>query len=144
MPDVGMNLPIYKGVTNEGMYLGAGTLMPNQKMGESNYAIASHHSIHKGLLFEPLMHAKVGQAVYLTDLDKVYKYEINYIDEVDPSRVDLIEPTANPILTMVTCDSSLTMRVVVQAKLVDTKPIEEATSEMVKAFEAKQTIPTNN
>lgn len=144
MPDVGMNLPIYKGVTNEGMFLGAGTLTPGQKMGESNYSIASHHSIHKGLLFEPLMHAKVGQAVYLTDLDKVYKYEVNYIDQVDPSRVDLIEPTTNPILTMITCDSTLTMRVVVQAKLVETKPIEEASKDMVNAFKAKQTVPTNN
>ena len=113
-------------------------------MGESNYAIASHHSIHKGLLFEPLMHAKVGQAVYLTDLDKVYKYEINYIDEGDPRRVAFSEPTATPTLTMGPCETSLTMRAVVQAKLVDTKPIEEATSEMVKAFEAKKTIPTNN
>ena len=143
IPSVKMNLPIYKGVSNEGMYLGAGTLLPDQKMGESNYPLASHHSIHKELLFAPLVNVKIGDMVYLTDLENVYKYEVTFYEQVDPSRIDLIEPTKDAIVTLITCDSSLTARVVVQGKLVDKKPIAQATQDMIKAFDMQQTVPTN-
>ena len=141
IPQVKMQLPIYKGVSDAGMYLGAGTLTPEQKMGESNYSIASHHSIHKGMLFQPLMDVKIGDTVYLTDLDKIYTYEINYKEQVDPYRLDLIEPTDEAIVTMITCDATLEYRVVVQAKLVKTTPIAKATKDMIQAFELKQTVP---
>ena len=143
IPSVGINLPIYYGVTNEGMYLGATTLLPDQEMGKSNYPLASHHSIHPGLLFQPLQNVKKGDFVYLTDLDKVYKYEVHFIETVDPTRLDLIEPTEEAIVTLITCDSSLVYRVVVQARLVDEKPINAATGDMIEAFKLPQTVPTN-
>lgn len=139
MPELDMNLPIYKGVSNEGMFFGAGTLREGQVMGESNYAIASHHSITKGALFEPLLRAKVGMKAYLTDLNKVYEYEITQVLDVDPSRVDLIAPTDNSILTMVTCDASLVNRIVVQGRLSRVVPIDNADSNMLKAFALQQT-----
>ena len=143
IPSVKINLPIYKGVSNEGMYLGAGTLLPDQKMGESNYPLASHHTLHKDLLFSPLVNVKIGDMVYLTDLENVYKYEVTFYEQVDPSRVDVIEPTKDAIVTLITCDSSFTARVVVQGKLVDKKPIAQATQDMVKAFDMQQTVSAN-
>ncbi|MDO4432608.1 MAG: class A sortase [Aerococcaceae bacterium] len=141
IPSVNMNLPIYKGVSDEGMYLGAGTLLDKQKMGKSNYSLASHHSIHKGLLFEPLVHVKVGDYVYLTDLDKIYKYKVFFYELVDPSRVDLIEPTEEAIVTLITCDSTLVNRIVVQGKLEEIVPVGEASDEMLAAFQLAQTVP---
>ncbi|MCW6660678.1 class A sortase [Aerococcaceae bacterium NML201209] len=141
IPSVKMNLPIYKGVSDEGMYLGAGTLLADQKMGESNYPLASHHSIHKELLFAPLINVNIGDFVYLTDLAKVYKYEIFYYEQVPATRIDLIEPTQEAIVTLITCDSSLVERIVVQGKLVESTPIEKANKEMVEAFKLKLTRP---
>lgn len=44
IPDVGLNLPIFKGVGNTELSYGAGTMKENQVMGgENNYALASHH-----------------------------------------------------------------------------------------------------
>lgn len=140
IPGVGMNLPIYKGVSNEGMYLGAGTLDPDQVMGESNYPIASHHSINENLLFAPLTKVKHGDLIYLTDLDRIYVYEIDFIEEVHPTRVDLIAPTASPIITLITCDYSLDMRIVVQGSLVEQVSIDDASQEMIDAFGLPQTI----
>lgn len=140
IPDVGMNLPIYKGVSNEGMYLGAGTLDPDQVMGESNYPIASHHSINENLLFAPLTKVEHGDLIYLTDLDQIYVYEIDFIEEVHPTRVDLIAPTASSIITLITCDYSLDMRIVVQGSLVEQVSIDDASQEMIDAFGLPQTI----
>lgn len=139
IPSLGVNLPIYKGVSNEGMYKGAGTLTPDQRMGESNYPIASHHSIDQNLLFAPLLRAELGQIVYLTDLETIYEYKIDFIESVAPERVDLIQPTEEPILTMITCDYGLVNRFVVRASLVDEVPITHASKEMLEAFEIPQT-----
>ncbi|AMB99386.1 hypothetical protein AWM75_04990 [Aerococcus urinaehominis] len=141
IPDLGMNLPIYKGVSDAGMYFGAGTLKADQAMGQDNYAIASHHSAHEGMLFEPLMRAQVGQTVYLTDLKNIYVYEIDRVEEVDPSRVDVIENNGRDMLTMITCTFDLANRVVVQANHVDTVAIDQATTEMLDAFNINQNIP---
>ena len=44
VPDVGINLPIFKGLGNTELSYGAGTMKENQVMGgENNYALASHH-----------------------------------------------------------------------------------------------------
>lgn len=140
IPDVKMNLPIYKGVSDAGMYLGAGTLRPDMVMGENNYAIASHHTLKKGYLFEPLLRVEMGDLIYLTDLDKVYVYKVDYKEVVDPSRVDLIEPTSDPIITLVTCETGENnfQRIIIQGDLVKTVPIEKASKEMIKAFGLKQ------
>lgn len=141
VPSVGINLPIYKGVSNEGMYLGAGTLFPDQQMGHSNYSLASHHSIHQDLLFAPLPKVQIGDLIYLTDLDKVYTYEITMNEVVAPTRVDLIEPTQEDIVTLITCDTGLVDRVVVQGKLIAEEPVEQAPKEALDAFNIDQTVP---
>ncbi|HFI0462771.1 TPA: class A sortase [Streptococcus suis] len=140
IPSVNMNLPINKGTDEASMYLGAGTLFPDQEMGVSNYPIASHHSIHEDLLFAPLMKVKHGDVVYLTDLEYIYVYEIDNIQTVPATAVEVLDPTPTPILTMITCDYGLVDRVVVQASMKDKVPIAEASSEMVSAFNLPQTI----
>ncbi len=140
IPELGMNLPIHLGTANEGMYYGAGTLDPDQKMGESNYALASHHSKHPELLFAPLMNAEVGQTIYLTDLDKVYVYEIDVVEVVSPQDVSVLAPTEVPIVTLITCTYDLVNRVIVQGTLVEERPLSEASQAMQDAFSIDQTI----
>ena len=43
IPEVEINLPIFKGLDNVNLFFGAGTMKPDQKMGEGNYSLASHH-----------------------------------------------------------------------------------------------------
>ncbi len=43
VPELGINLPIFKGVFNTSLMYGAGTMKENQEMGKGNYALASHH-----------------------------------------------------------------------------------------------------
>ncbi|MGX7078008.1 class A sortase [Globicatella sanguinis] len=141
IPSVKMNLPIYKGTSEAGMYLGAGTLFEDQEMGVSNYPLASHHSIHEGLLFQPLMNVEYGATVYLTDLENIYEYQIDNIQRVDPTALEVLNPTETPIITLITCDYDLVERVIVQATMVKSVPINEATDDMLAAFELDLTVP---
>ncbi|WP_241152404.1 class A sortase [Vaginisenegalia massiliensis] len=145
IPNVKMNLPIYKGVSDAGMYLGAGTLRPDVKMGNDNYAIASHHTLKKGYLFEPLLRVKNGDLIYLTDLDSVYVYKVFYKEVLDPTRVDVIDPTSDPIVTLVTCATGENnfQRLVVQGSLVEKVAIKDANKDMIKAFDLKQNNVAN-
>lgn len=143
IPDLEMNLPIHLGTDNAGMYYGAGTLDPNQKMGVSNYALASHHSNNPKLLFAPLLKAKVGQMLYLTDLDKVYVYKIDVVKEVPPTAIEVLDPTEKSIVTLITCTYDLVNRIIVQGTLVEEVPIGQASKDMLDAFSLKQTIVGN-
>ena len=147
IPDLDMNLPINKGTSNAGMYYGAGTVWKGQEMGKSNYVLASHHSNQPGLLFQPLAelvndpeyYESLKMKTYLTDLDKVYIYEIDNIFVVDPSQGQVMYPTDDPILTMITCTYDLNSRVIVQASLKDVIDIELASQEIMDAFNIDQT-----
>lgn len=47
IPSVKINLSIMEGVPNSAMSVGAGTLKPNQRIGEGNDAMASHRMCQK-------------------------------------------------------------------------------------------------
>ena len=72
IPDLDINLPILKGVTNANLLAGATTMVPEQKMGEGNYPLAGHRMKQKDLLFGSLMDIEVGTTVYITDKKKNY------------------------------------------------------------------------
>lgn len=141
IPSVKVNLPIYLGVSDEGMYLGACTLVKEQQMGESNYPLGSHNSIHPNLLFAPLKHLQLDDLIYLTDLAYIYVYRTHLIETVEPSRMDVLAPTEQTIITLLTCDDSLENRLIVQGELIDKQPIAKASHEMLNAFNLTQTIP---
>ncbi len=137
VPSLNMNLPIVKGTTNESMLVSAGTLKPDQKMGEGNYTLASHYSnaYNETLLFSPLKRATLGMKIYLSDGEKIYTYEISSIDIVTPDRVDVLNDSYDPIITLVTCeDLAATKRRIVTGRLTTITDVGNATKEMVDAF----------
>lgn len=140
VPSVGVNLPIFKGLANEALLWGAGTMSPSQVMGQGNYQLASHHSHREDLLFAPLKYAQTGQKIYLTDLDKIYTYTITMVKIVDPAEVKwLDEIPGEELVTLVTCDSLAGVnRIVVQGKLAAVATVAQAESEARQAFELEQ------
>lgn len=140
IPDLGINLPIFKGLSNTALYFGAGTMKEDQEMGKRNYALASHHlTLVPGaekVLFTPLEKAELGMKIYVTDKENIHIYEISSYEVVTPDRIDVIEDVegVNEI-TLVTCeDSEATKRIIVKGVLKESIPYKEATKEMKKAF----------
>ena len=140
IPEVEINLPIFKGLDNVNLFYGAGTMKPDQKMGEGNYSLASHHIFTaenaSQMLFSPLVNAKAGMKIYLTDKDKVYTYEIREVKHVTPDRVDEIEYRDGiKEITLVTCvDYNATERIIVKGDFKEVKAYSETSDDILSAF----------
>ncbi|MDN6663356.1 MAG: class A sortase [Tetragenococcus koreensis] len=129
VPSVDINLPIFKGLSNENLLYGAGTLTESQKMGEKNYALASHRMNDPQLLFTPLERVSLGDKIYLTDLTDVYIYQTTVKKRVEATETAVLEEQPqSPLVTLITCgEMGGVTRIVVQGELIETKPIQETT-----------------
>ncbi|MCU0082766.1 class A sortase [Streptococcus danieliae] len=142
IPDLSVNLPIFKGLANEVLYYGAGTMKADQVMGKGNYSLASHHVFGitgaNQMLFSPLENAQNGMKIYLTDKDKVYTYTIKSVETVTPDRIDVIQDTEGVNeLTLVTCeDAAAVYRTIVKADLTEESDFNSTNPEVLKAFES--------
>lgn len=139
IPDVHINLPIVKGVTDNNLLVGAATMKPNQQMGIGNYTLASHYSdaYNETLLFAPLVRAHEGMKIYLTDLENIYTYTITSITLVEPTAVEVLDETGENIITLVTCnDLSASKRRIVRGELVNITPVSQAPESMNDIFQS--------
>ncbi|KRN00338.1 sortase (surface protein transpeptidase) [Lactobacillus taiwanensis DSM 21401] len=134
VPSVNMYLPIMKGLSNDAMSTGGGTMRPDQVMGKGNYPLAGHYMTAKGVLFSPLENTKIGEKVYLTNLDKIYVYRIYMKKIVDPTAVWLVDNTKQNIVTLITCADGGVNRWAIRGKLITEKP---ATDKNLQVFKLK-------
>lgn len=122
VPSVGLYLPIVKGLSNDALSTGGGTMKPNQKMGKGNYALAGHYMTNKGVLFSPLENVQLGELAYITDMKKVYTYKIYFKKIVAPTAVYMIDDEPHKkLLTLITCADGGTNRWAIQGTLVKTQ-----------------------
>lgn len=106
--DIGMNLPILKGISNSNLAAGAATMKENQKMGEGNYALAGHYNKNKYILFGGLMYLKKGSLIFITDKNYIYEYvvcdtKIAYDTETYLISDHLAVQKGRPVITLMTC-----------------------------------------
>ncbi|MFC3928005.1 class A sortase [Streptococcus caprae] len=140
IPELNINLPIFKGMGNTELMYGAGTMKENQVMGQGNYALASHHvfglSGSSAMLFSPLDNAKSGMKIYLTDKTKVYTYSITEVETVSPDHIEVIDDTPGATeITLVTCnDAEATGRIIVYGTYEGEVAFDQASDEIIAAF----------
>ncbi|HEM3660594.1 TPA: class A sortase [Streptococcus suis] len=140
IPELGINLPIFKGVFNTSLMYGAGTMKENQEMGKGNYALASHHIFGvtgaADVLFSPLDRAKNGMKIYITDKTNVYTYVIDSVEIVSPESVYVIDDVEGRTeVTLVTCtDYNATQRIIVKGVLESTTPYNETAKDILDSF----------
>ncbi|MFD0896752.1 class A sortase [Loigolactobacillus binensis] len=120
IPSVGMHLPIVKGLSNDALATGGATMKANQKMGRGNYALAGHYMLNNGTnLFSPLDNIKLGAAVYITNLSRVYQYKVTVKKVVNPYATELIADVAGKkLITLITCADGGVNRLAIQGTLV--------------------------
>ena len=136
VPAIKMSVPIAKGVDNTTLALAAGTMREDQQMGQGNYALAGHNMAHGSrILFSPLYYdAKVGQKIYLTDLDRVYEYQISERKYIDASRVDVVNDTPQKIVTLITCNKTGSRRLMIRGKYVKSMKFKQAPQSVQKSL----------
>lgn len=131
IPKVNMYLPIMRGLSNDAMSTGGGTMREDQVMGKGNYPLAGHYMTTQGILFSPLENTKIGEKVYLTNLNNIYVYKIYMKKVVDPTAVWLVNNTKQNIVTLITCADGGTNRWAIRGKLIKT---EKATNKNLQVF----------
>lgn len=139
IPDANLNTAVIIGMSDVAMVSGAGTMFPDQVMGQGNYTLASHHiGYGTDILLNNISDSvTVGDKIYLTDLTNVYVYETFFVEAVNPDQVQYIsqEVTGNPIITLMTCTADLTQRWIVQGNLTETVAFGEAPAEVQALFQ---------
>lgn len=137
IPAVKMTLPVLKGLSDAALSSGGGTMRADQVMGEGNYPLAGHYMTNKGILFSPLEQTQIGNLVYLTDLDHVYTYKINYKKVVNPYQVWLVDNTKEKMVTLITCADGGVNRLAVRGSLLSVKA---ATKKTLKIFHLENLV----
>ncbi|AKP66649.1 class A sortase [Companilactobacillus ginsenosidimutans] len=122
VPSVGLYLPILKGLSNDALSTGGGTMKPNEKMGKGNYALAGHYMTDQGVLFSKLQNVQLGDLAHITNMKHVYTYKVYYKKVVPPTAVYLIDDSpGKKLLTLITCADGGTNRWAIQGSLVKTQ-----------------------
>ena len=140
IPDLGLNLPVIKGLDNASLAVGAGTMTDGQKMGKGNYALASHSLFYgwgyETYLFSPLHRSQVGQTIYTRDAENIYVYKTTKVFVVNPEDGWVSHDSeGDGIITLVTCtDTYATQRLIVRGELERQFPISEAWPELEAYF----------
>ncbi|MGE7750456.1 class A sortase [Lysinibacillus fusiformis] len=127
VPSVHMQLPILKGVGNAVLAIGAGTMKPNQQLGQGNYALAGHYFEEKDILFSPLYQAQIGDIIYVTDMSNVYEYQLATKKIIAATDVYIVDDIPNQTtLTLITCAEKGSKRLALQADFVQSYSLENA------------------
>lgn len=118
IPSIGINLPVFAGLSQEAMLYGAGSMYPERDPKRNNLVLLGHHTGVSDLLFGKLTDTKQGDLIYLRYLSQYYAYEIQAKKMVNETQIDVLEKSKQPLLTLVTCDrgTATEKRLVVTAK----------------------------
>lgn len=96
-----------------------------------NTALAGHVTLRDGSdgPFRYLDQLKTGDQIFIYTDENMYTYKVQDIFDVDPSDLDVVKPTSNSVLTLITCsdwDSSSELylkRLIVVSDLTNVKPM---------------------
>ncbi|MBI2975799.1 MAG: class D sortase [Chloroflexi bacterium] len=119
IPAIGVDAPVVHGVEPENLRLGVGHYQESANPGErGNLVFAGHNDIYE--VFRYLADLKPGDEVAVYTASQSYRYVIRGWRLVEPTDVAVLEPTADPTITLISCYPYLvdTQRIVVYGDLV--------------------------
>jgi sortase A len=100
VPSVKLATTVLEGTDDGTLSRGSGHIEDTPLPGQTgNVGIAGH----RDTVFRPLRHIQLGDEMKLTTADRVYHYKISKTLIVTPDDVYVLDPTAQPTLTLVTC-----------------------------------------
>lgn len=100
IPDAGISVMVLDGTDEETLDRAVGLVEGTARPGEpGNVGIAGH----RDGWFRGLRHLETGDALSLTTLEGIARYEVESIRIVTPRQVEVLAHTEQPTLTLVTC-----------------------------------------
>lgn len=146
VPAADIFLPVFSGLKNEELLIGAGTIFPEREPSKNNLVILGHYVGSQNFLFGSLNQVKVEDSVFLHYLGKNYEYKIVEKKVIDERDIQVMQETKKPELTLLTCGSTnaTSNRICVKACLVNAKnSINQSDKTMNKRYLGKPKVPSN-
>lgn len=119
IPAIGVDAPIVQGDGWEQLKKGVGQHIGSADPGDTGNVVLSAHNDVFGEIFRELDKLKEGDEVILFTNTRQYVYKITGTQIVEPSRVEVMANTIDPIVTLISCYPYLVnnQRIVVSAAL---------------------------
>jgi sortase A len=120
IPALDMNVMVLEGTDRWTLNRAAGHVEGTALPGKTGNVVIS---AHRDGFFRTLGRIRQGDEISLVTLEKTYTYQVERTQIVNPNETHVMDPSVNPILTLVTCYpfyfvGDAPQRFVVQAQLV--------------------------
>lgn len=107
VPNVGIDLPIHHGTSDEAMRTGAGhlygTALPVGDTG-ARPVLSTHTGLRSATLFDRLTDVKIGDTFYVDVYGETLAYKVTRIDVITPDQIEALAPTpGKDLVTLMTC-----------------------------------------
>jgi sortase A len=100
IPRIGLAVMIVEGTGNRALRRAVGHIPQTALPGKpGNVGIAGH----RDTFFRNLTNIQKNDEITLTTLDSSHRYLVDFSEVVGPDQIEVLEPSANAILTLVTC-----------------------------------------
>jgi len=119
IPAIKVDAPVFQGDNWEQLRKGVGQHLGTPDPGQSgNLVLAGHNDIY-GEVFRDLDRLKAGDTIKIFTITHQYVYVVTGIQIVEPTQVEVMAPTSNSIVTLISCYPYLVdnKRIVVKATL---------------------------
>ncbi len=119
IPDIGVDAPIVQGDGWEQLKKGVGQHVGTANPGQRGNLVVSAHNDIFGEIFRHLDQLKPGDEVIVHTNQRTYTYVVTGWKVVEPTAVEVMAPTNDPTLTMISCYPYLVdnKRIVVKGRL---------------------------
>ena len=119
IPAISVDAPVVQGDSWEQLKKGVGQHVGTADPGQAGNVVLSAHDDAFGEIFRDIGHLQPGDQVLLLTVQQQYVYIVTDSQIVEPTQVEVMNPTGDPTVTLITCYPYMidTKRIVVFAKL---------------------------
>lgn len=100
IPRLGLSSVVLEGDDTAALLLGVGHLSDTPLPWHGGNAV---FAAHRDTFFRPLAHIRKGDVINFSTADASFEYVVKELKVVEPTAVDVLEPTSAATLTLITC-----------------------------------------
>ncbi|MDR3575503.1 MAG: class D sortase [Anaerolineaceae bacterium] len=121
VPALGVDAPVVQGDGWDQLKKGVGQQIGSPDPGSKGNIVLSAHNDVFGQIFQNLDKLKPGDQIILFTSQRTYTYVVHSSQIVEPTQLDVLAPTQNPVVTLISCYPYMVdnKRIVVVADLQD-------------------------
>ena len=121
IPAISVDAPVVMGDGEEQLKKGVGQYINSPNPGQNGNLVLSAHNDVYGEIFRDLDQLEPGDEVIVYTNQRAYTYVVQQQQIVDPLQVEVMAPTADPVVTLISCYPYMvnTHRVVITATILD-------------------------